>query len=202
MVARDEDARDRTADEARDDKAEGRGGDADFERVGDPEPLRDDRRPGDCRAVSADQRGGAEKSGQPFGEAEHGDAAGRDEILDDEIGERQRQQPQKRAPARNQVVESCVEADAGEEIEQQQVARLQREIDLDAQSFMREQRRERGEQASGHRLRNVPAAQRRDQAIEPGAGEEHENRNRERQQSGDLDRCHEKSVARVRSVRR
>ena len=177
----DEEAGDRTADEACDHKSKRRDGDADFERVGEPEALSDDRRPGDRGAVPADERGRAEKGRDPFRQAERRDAAGGDEVLDDEIGERQAEQHEERPAARNEVVELGVEADAGEEIEQEQVARVEREADLDSEPDIGDERQHGREQAAGHRLRNVPAPERRNDAIETGAGEEHDNGDRERQ---------------------
>jgi hypothetical protein len=61
--------------------------------------------------MSADERGGAHEGGDPLGQAERGDAAGRDQILDDQIDQGQSQQNEERAAARNEVVEPGVEAD-------------------------------------------------------------------------------------------
>ena len=202
LVAGDEEAGDRAADQARDHKPERRDGDADFERVGEPEALSDDRRPGDRRAMAADERGRAEKGRDPLRQAERRDAAGGDQVLDDEIGKRQAEQHEKRAAAGNEVVELGVEADAGEEIEQEQVARLEREADLDPEPEIGDERQHGREQPAGHRLRNVPAPERRDEAIEAGAGEEHDDRDRERQQPGRLDRRHRLEPFAVASSRR
>ena len=190
LVTGDEEAGDRTADQARDHEPERRSGDADFERVGEPEALSDDRRPGDRGAMPADERGRAEKGRDPFRQAERRDAAGGDQVLDDEIGERQAEQHEKRAAAGNEVVELGVEADAGEEIEQEQVARVEREADLDSKPEIGDERQDGREQAAGHRLRNVPAPERRDETIETGPGEEDDNSDRERQEPGRLDRRH------------
>ena len=189
-MPRNEEARDRTADQTGDDQAQGRGGDADFERIGDPEPLGDDRRPGDGRAVAPDERGGADEGGDPMGQAERGDAAGRDQVLDHEIDEGQGEQDQERTAAGNQVAEPGVEADAGEEIEQQHVARVECEADLDAERDIGDQRRGGRQETARHRLGNVPAPERLDQAIEPGAGEEHQNGDREGEQPGDVNCRH------------
>ena len=189
-MTRDEEAGDRTADQTRDDQAERRRGDADFERIGDSEALRDDRRPGDRGAVPADERGGADEGGDPLGQTERGDAAGGDQVLEHEIDEGQGQQNEQRAAARDEIVEPGVEADAGEEIEQQHVARLEREADLDAERDIGQQRRRGREEAARHRLGNVPAPERLDQAIEAGAGEEHQNGDREREQAGNMNRRH------------
>jgi hypothetical protein len=56
MVTRDENAGDWTADQARDDQAERRRCDTDFERIGEAEALADYRRPGDRCSVPADER--------------------------------------------------------------------------------------------------------------------------------------------------
>ena len=56
MVTSDENAGDWTADEARDDQAERRGCYTDFERIGEPEALGDDRRPGNRCSMPADER--------------------------------------------------------------------------------------------------------------------------------------------------
>ncbi len=56
VVTRDENAGDWTADEARDDQAERRGCDTDFDRIGEPEALSDYRRPGNGRSMPADER--------------------------------------------------------------------------------------------------------------------------------------------------
>ena len=130
------------------------------------------------------------KRRDPLRQAERRDAAGGDQVLDDEIGERQAEQDEERPAARNEVVELGVEADAGEEIEQEHVARLEREADLDSEPDIGDERQHGREQAAGHRLRNVPAPERRDEAIEAGAGEEHDDGDRERQQPGRLDRRH------------
>ena len=144
-MARDEEAGDRTADQTRDDQPERRGRDADFERIRDAEPLGDDRRPGDRRAVPADERGGADERGDPLGQTERGDAAGGDQVLDHEIDQGQGEQDKERTAAGNEVAEPGVEADAGEEVEQQHVARVEREADLDAEHDIDEQCR-RGRQ--------------------------------------------------------
>src|SRR6202044_3406514 len=70
------------------------------------------------------------------------------------------------------------------------VARVEREADLDSEPGIGDERQHGREQAAGHRLRNVPAPERRNDAIETGAGEEHDNGDRERQQPGRLDRRH------------
>ena len=189
-MPRDEEAGDRTADQTRDDQPERRGRDADFEGVSDAEPLGDDRRPGDGRAMPADERGGADEGGNPMGQAERSDAAGRDQVLDHEIDERQSEQDEERTAARDEVAEPRVEADAGEEIEQQHVARFEREADLDAESDIGQERRRGRQKTARHGLGNVPAPERLDQAIEPGAGEEHQNGDREREQPGNMNCRH------------
>ena len=98
-----------------------------------PESLGDDRRPGDDGAVAADQRRRADERRHAGGQAKRRGAADGDEVLEDEIDDRQRQQDEERPPARDEVVELGVEADAGEEIEQQHVARREREADLDVE---------------------------------------------------------------------
>ena len=192
MVTRDEKAGDRTADQTRDDQSERRRCDADFERIGDAEALADDRRPRDRSAVSADERGGAHERSNPLGQTERRNAAGRNQILDHQIDQRQSQKDKERPPAGNEVVEPGVEADAGEEIEQQHVARIEREADFNAKNAISQQGRRGREQTARHGLRNVPASERLDQAIKPGAGEEHENGDCERKQPGDVNRRHRK----------
>ena len=97
------------------------------------------------------------KGRDPLGQAERGDAAGGDQVLDHEIDQGQAEQDEERTAAGNEIVEPGVEADAGEEIKQQQVARLEREADLDAEPDIGDKRQDGGEQPAGHRLRNVPA---------------------------------------------
>ena len=117
---------------------------------------------------------------------ERRDAAGRDQVLDHEIDERERQQDEEGPAAGNQVFELGVEADAGEEIEQQHVARLEREAHLDAKHDIDDQRRRGGEQPPGHGLRDVPGLQRLDRPVEAGADEEHEDRDGKAQEPGNL----------------
>jgi hypothetical protein len=119
MVTRDEEAGGRTTDQTCDDQPECHRRDADFERIREPEALGDDWRPGDGGAMSADERGGTYERSDPLGQTERGDAAGRDQILDHQIDQRQSQQDEERAAARNEIVEPGVEADASEEIEEQ-----------------------------------------------------------------------------------
>ncbi len=125
-----------------------------------------------------------------MGQTERGDAARRDHVLDHEIDQRQGEQDKVRTAARNEVAEPGVEADAGEEIKQQHVARVEREADLDAERDIGDQRRRGCQETARHRLGNVPAPERLDQAIEPGAGEEHQNGYREREQPGNVNRPH------------
>ncbi len=182
-VARDKEACDRAADQTCDDQPKSRRRNADFERIRDAEALGDDRRPGDRGAVATNERGGTYERRDPLGQTERGDAPGRNQILDHQIDQRQAQQDKERTAAGDEVVEPRVETDAGEEIEEQHVTRVEREADLNAQHKISQQGRQSRDETARHRFGNVPAPQRRDETIEPRAGEEHENGNREGKQS-------------------
>src|ERR1700678_821198 len=77
----------------------------------------------------------------PLGQTERRNAAGRDQILKDQIDQRKSEQDQQRPAAGNEVVEPGVETNAGEEIEEQHVARVEREADLHAQHNIGQQGR-------------------------------------------------------------
>ena len=66
------------------------------------------------------------------------------------------------------------------------IAGVEIEGDLQPENSVSKQSDQRGQQAAGNGVGNVPAAQRRDTAIEAGAAEEHDDGDREGKQIGRL----------------
>ena len=190
FIACDQNARNRAANEACDDQTERRGRDADFQGILQAEARRDQRRPRYCCAVTANERGRSEKHRHSFRQIEDFRTACRNEVLNYEINERERQQNRERPASGDQIAEFCVEADPGEEVEEQHVSRVEVENNLPAQRLVRKQRDQCREQAAGDRLGNVPPPKGRDQIIEPPAHKEHDNRNGERKQAWRFERRH------------
>jgi hypothetical protein len=83
-----------------------------------------------------------------------------------------------------------IEADAGEEIEEQQITCLEFEADVEVEQQARGEHRQRCEQAACHRFRDVPLPQRCDQAVNACAGEKNDDRDGESQKAGNLHQLH------------
>lgn len=194
-MACDQNARNRAANEACDDKTERCGRDADFQGVLQAETRSDQRGPGDRGAVPANQRGRSEKHRDPFRHIEDFRAARRNQVLDYEINERERQQNGEWPAPGDQIAELGVEADPREEVQQQHISRVEVENDLKSQRLVRKQCDQCREQAASDRLGNVPPPKGPDQTIKAPADKEHDNRNGEREQAWRFERRHRASTA-------
>ena len=115
--------------------------------------------PGDDGAVAAEERGGAEDDAEAERQA-GGQAArpptrfctmSRTAVMRDEDGER--------AAALDEVGDAGVEADAGEEDQQQEVAGVGVEADLDDLELVEREEEDGDEEAAGDRVGDVEAAQ-------------------------------------------
>ena len=157
-AALDQQPPERAADHRGDDEAEGRHGDADLRRAG--QAARGELgRPGDDRAVAAEQRGRAEH--HRHAERQPGDpgAERADEVLQEQEPGGDDDEDRQRPAAAQQVADPGVEADAGEEDQQQEVAGVGVEADLDDAGLVEREEQQRDEQAAGDRVGDVEAAQ-------------------------------------------
>ena len=94
------------------------------------------------------------------------------------------------AAPREQITQARVQADTREKEEQQQIAGIKIERYRQAEEFISEQSDQRCQNAASNRIGNVPAAERTDTPIDPGANKEYDDRDRESEETGRLDSRH------------
>ena len=182
-------AADRAADHRGDDEAEGGHGDAGLGRAGEAAGG-ELGRPGDDGAVAAEQRGRAEDHAEAHRQAGDPGAEAADEVLQDQEHRGDEDEDAERPAALEEVGDAGVEADAGEEHQEQQVARVGVEADLgDAETLEREEA-EGDEEAAGDRVGDVEAAQHRDAVVDGLAEEVGDEAEGDRDEVGELELGH------------
>ena len=162
------------------DQAEGGGGNADLQGIGDPLLGGELRRPGDRGAVAPDQRHRAHQQtggGWQATPARQGDAQ---EVLGQHQHHRQNQQHHQGAAATAEVPEAGIQAHSGEEVDEQQIAGPHAEADLKPKAEMQQGDQQGHQQAATDRFGNGVLPQQADTIVEGFANEKDENSQRHR----------------------
>ena len=127
----DQELGDRAAHDAGEDQAKGGAGDADLHGIGDPILRGDQGRPGDGGAVAADQGDGPARDPDCCRQAEERRNPDTREVLGKHKGDGDGQAGSVAAAPGEQVAGAGIDADGGEEIDQQDVPRPQLEVHRD-----------------------------------------------------------------------
>ena len=131
------------------------------------------------------------QAGDPGGEAA-------DDVLQEEQDGGEADEDGERPAALHEVGDAGVEADAGEEDQEQEVAGVGVEADLDDPELVEREEEDRDEKAAGDRVGDVEAAEQRDAVVDRLADEVGDEAAGDRHEVGELDDRHGQSSSKRR----